>query len=133
MRNRQGGFRGVCGRADMRAVHAAGEKGDSKAGLSIGMFCDSIRKYIGASFAVLAHVDALVLTAGIGENDDLARAGICKGLEGLGIVLDLEKNGVRSGKPRNLSPEGTRVPVLVIPTNEEIAIAEATVRVLANR
>lgn len=133
MLNRQSGLKGICGKNDMRDLHTARENGDSKAELAFNMLCHSIRKYIGAYYAVLGRVDALVFTAGIGENDDLARAGICKGLEGLGIAVDPEKNAVRSGKARNISPEGTRVPVLVIPTNEEIAIAEATVKVLEKK
>lgn len=130
MLNRESGLKGICGMNDMRDVHAAREKGDEKAQLAFDMLCYSIRKYIGAYFAVLGRVDALVFTAGIGENDDLLRAAVCRGLENFGISLDLEKNATRSGASRNLSPKGTRVPVLVIPTNEEIAIAEATLRVL---
>lgn len=130
MLNRESGLKGICGLNDMRDVHAARKKGDKKAQLAFDMLCHSIRKYIGAYFAVLGRVDALVFTAGIGENDDLLRAAVCQGLENFGITLDSEKNATRSGASRNLSPEGTRVPVLVIPTNEEIAIAEATLRVL---
>ena len=128
--NRQSGLKGLCGMNDMRDLHAAREKGDTEAQLAFDVFCHSIRKYIGAYFAVLGRVDALVFTAGIGENDDLARAGICNNLEGLGIAIDAKKNAVRSGEPRNLSRDGMRVPVLVIPTNEEIAIAQATIKVL---
>ncbi len=130
MLNRQSGFLGVCGMNDMRDIHAAREKGDAKAELAFAMFCHSIRKYIGAYYAVLGRVDALVFTAGIGENDDLARAGICEGLEGLGITIDPARNAIRSGEARKISQQGSRVRVLVIPTNEEIAIAESTMKVL---
>lgn len=131
--NRQSGLKGLCGMNDMRDLHAAREKGDANAQLAFDIFCHSIRKYIGAYYAVLGRVDALVFTAGIGENDHLARAGICRDLEGLGIAVDAGKNSVRSSEARNLSPEGAKVPVLVIPTNEEIAIAQATMKVLESQ
>lgn len=130
MLNRQSGLYGICGMNDMRDLHAARENGDAKAQLAFEMFCYSIRKYIGAYYAVLGKVDALVFTAGIGENDDFARAGICEGLEGLGITIDPKLNAVRSGEPRKISQQGAKVRVLVIPTNEEIAIAESTMKVL---
>ena len=128
--NRKSGLKGICGMSDMRDVHAAREKGDSKAQLAFEMLCHSIRKYVGAYCAILGRVDALVFTAGIGENDDLTRAAVCADLDILGIAIDPEKNATRSGIARNISPEGARVPVLVIPTNEEVAIAQATVQVL---
>lgn len=128
--NRRSGLKGVCGMGDMRDVHTARAKGDEKAQLAFDMLCHTIRKYVGAYYVLLGRVDALVFTAGIGENDDMTRAGVCANLEGLGISIDPEKNKQRSGEARNISPEGTRVPVLVIPTNEEMAIAESTVRVL---
>lgn len=130
MLNRKSGLFGICGMNDMRDLHAAREKGDARAQLAFDMFCHSIRKYIGAYYAVLGKVDALVFTAGIGENDDLARAGICEGLEGMGITIDPVLNAVRSGQARKISQQGAKVRVLVIPTNEEIAIAESTMTVL---
>ena len=131
--NKQSGLKGICGMNDMRDIHAACEKGDERARMALEMLCYSIRKYIGAYFAVLGRVDALVFTAGIGENDDHVRAGACAGLEHMGIVVDAGKNAGRSRETRNISPEGTRVPVLVVPTNEELAIAEATLAVLRER
>lgn len=133
MLNRQSGLKGLCGMNDMRDIHAAREKGDKRAQLAFDVFCHSIRKYIGAYLAVLGRIDALVFTAGIGENDNHAREGICKNMEALGIAIDPDKNNTRSGAARNISPDGSAVPVLVIPTNEELAIAEATVAVLADR
>ena len=130
MLNRKSGLFGICGLNDMRDLHAARNKGDAKAQLAFTMFCHSIRKYIGAYYAVLGRVDALIFTAGIGENDDLARAGICENLEELGITIDPALNAVRSGKARAISREEGKVRVLVIPTNEELAIAESTVKVL---
>jgi len=129
MLNRKSGLLGICGMNDMRDLHAACDKGDAKAKLALEMFCYSIRKYIGAYYAVLGRVDALVFTAGIGENDDLARAGICAGLEDMGITIDPALNAVR-GEAREISRQDGKVRVLVIPTNEELAIAESTMKVL---
>ncbi len=128
--NRKSGLTGICGMNDMRDLHAAREKGDARAQLAFDMFCHSIRKYIGSYYAVLGRVDAIVFTAGIGENDNLARAAICGGLTAFGVAVDAAKNDVRSGDPRDISAAGSKTPVLVVPTNEEIAIAEATMRVL---
>lgn len=130
MLNRKSGLAGICGLNDMRDLHAAREKGDAKAQLAFDMFCHSIRKYIGSYYAVLGRVDALIFTAGIGENDDLARAAICGGLGAFGIVLDEAENSLRSGEARRISAPNSATPVLVVPTNEEIAIAEATMSVL---
>ena len=129
--NKESGLKGVCGMNDMRDLHAAREKGDKRAQLAFEMFCYSIRKYIGSYYAVLGRVDALIFTAGIGENDDFVRAEVCADLEGLGIAIDAAANAKRMGEPRSISPAGTRVPVLVVPTNEELAIAKATQEVLA--
>jgi acetate kinase len=130
MLNRKSGLLGICGMNDMRDLHAARDKGDAKAQLAFEMLCHSIRKYIGAYYAVLGRVDALVFTAGIGENDSLTRAAICKDMENLGIAIDPALNAVRSGEARTISCESGKVRVLVIPTNEELAIAESTMKVL---
>ncbi len=132
MLNKQSGLKGICGVNDMRDLHTARENGDTKAQLAFEMFAYSIRKYLGAYYAALGRVDAIVFTAGIGENDDFLRAEVCKGLEDLGIAIDAKENATRSGKCRSISPAGTRVPVLVVPTNEELAIARATQEVLRN-
>ncbi len=129
--NKQSGLKGICGMNDMRDIHSARENGDKKAQLAFEMFCYTIRKYVGAYYAALGRVDAVIFTAGIGENDDFVRADVCAGLEALGIAVDAEKNARRSGTARSISPDGTRVPVLVVPTNEELAIAKATAAVLA--
>jgi len=130
MLNRKSGLLGICGMNDMRDLHAACDKGDEKAKLALEMFCYSIRKYIGAYYAALGRVDALVFTAGIGENDDLARAKICENLEDMGITIDPALNAVRSGQAREISRKDGKVQVMVIPTNEELAIAESTMKVL---
>lgn len=128
MMNKQSGLKGICGASDMRDIHSAVEKGEEKATLALNMFVYRIRKTIGAYFAALGRVDAIVFTAGIGENDDIARRMICTDMGILGIAVDDKLNAIRNGNPRFISPEGTAVPVLVVPTNEELEIAETTMR-----
>jgi len=131
--NKQSGLKGVCGLNDMRDIHAACEKGDAAAIRALDMFVYRIKKYIGSYFAILGRVDAVVFTAGIGENDNIARAHICKDMAHMGIDIDLAANDVRSGDPRSISKPGSKLPVLVIPTNEELAIAETTVRIVGKK
>lgn len=126
--NKASGLKGICGLNDMRDIHAACEKNDARAILALNMFVYRIKKYIGAYYAVLGRVDAIVFTAGIGENDDIVRKKVCSDLEGLGIAIDEKQNAIRSSQPRSISPAGTKVPVLVVPTNEELEIALTTVR-----
>ena len=130
MLNKQSGLKGLCGVNDMRDIHAAREKGDKAAQLAFDVFTHRIRSYLGAYYAVLGRVDAVIFTAGIGENDNLARAAVCENLDHIGIAIDLEANNIRSGETRNISAKGSRVPVLIVPTNEELAIAKATLKVL---
>lgn len=128
--NKQSGLKGMCGMNDMRDLHAARENGNERAQLAFEMFTYRIKKYIGAYYAVLGRVDAVVFTAGIGENDDFVRAEVCAGLDSLGIAVDPARNAVRNGQPRHISPDGSCVAVLVVPTNEELEIAQATLDVL---
>ncbi|SBW06293.1 Acetate kinase [uncultured delta proteobacterium] len=128
--NKQSGLKGLCGMNDMRDIHSAREKGDKTAQLAFDVFSHRIRSYLGAYYAVLGRVDAVIFTAGIGENDNHCRAAVCKDLEHMGIAIDLEKNDKRSGDVRDISAPGAKVPVLIVPTNEELAIARATLRVL---
>jgi acetate kinase len=128
--NKQSGLKGICGKNDMRDIQSAADSGDKKALLAHNMFAYRIKKYIGSYFAVLDHVDSVVFTAGIGENDSLTRAKVCAGMEHMGIKLDLAANNKRSGEPRIISASDAKIPVLVVPTNEELAIAIATLRVV---
>lgn len=127
--NKKSGLKGICGMNDMRDLHAARENGDERAQLAFEMFTYRIKKYIGAYYAVLGHVDAVVFTAGIGENDDYVRAEVCAGLDHMGISVDPHLNAIRNGQPRHISRDA-KVAVLVVPTNEELEIAEATLDVL---
>jgi acetate kinase len=128
--NKQSGLKGICGKNDMRDIQSDAASGDKKARLAHNMFNYRIKKYIGSYFAVLGRVDAVVFTAGIGENDNLTRAKVCEDMEHMGIKLDLAANDKRSGEPRIISSKDAGIPVLVVPTNEELAIAVATLRVV---
>jgi acetate kinase len=130
MLNKQSGLKGICGMNDMRDIHAARAKGDERAQLAFEMFTYRIRKYVGAYFAALGRVDAVVFTAGIGENDPDVRAGVLQGLESLGIVLDPAANAGRAGEWMRIAAPQSRVDVLVVRTNEELEIARTTVEVL---
>jgi acetate kinase len=128
--NKQSGLKGICGKSDMRDIHKAVAEGDARAKLALDMFGYRNRKYIGAYTAVLGRVDAVVFTAGIGENDPVSRELSCRGLEALGIRLDPEKNLAPERGARDIASADSPVRVLVIPTNEELEIARQTQEVL---
>lgn len=129
--NKKSGLLGICGFTDMRDVHAEVEKGNKRAALALQMLVRSIRKTLGAYIFLLdGKPDAIVFTAGIGENDPIVRAAVCEGLEDLGIRLDHKENDTRKPGARTISTPDSRIRVLVIPTDEELEIAEATLRVL---
>ncbi len=125
--NRRSGLLGLSGHADMREVIEAAETGDERAGLALEVYLHRIRHYIGAFAAVLGGLDALVFTAGVGENSDVVRAGAVRGLEFLGIAIDPAANATRGDAARIISPAGSAVAVLVVPTDEELEIARQTV------
>lgn len=124
--NKESGLKGICGTNDMREVLEKVEAGDDRAALAIDMYCYRVRKYIGAYSAVLGRVDVLVFTAGIGERSARIRELCCRGLSGLGIHLDPEKNRRRSDPPFDVQSAQSPVKILVIPTDEELEIAEQT-------
>jgi acetate kinase len=128
--NKRSGMLALAGANDMREVERRAAAGDQAAAEALEVYCYRIRKYIGAYAAALGRLDAVVFTAGIGENSDGVRAGVCQGLEGLGIVLDRDRNRARSSHPRTVSADGSAVAVLVVPTNEELEIAEQTLAVV---
>ena len=128
--NKKSGLMGVCGLNDMRDIHEASQKGDTKALLALEMFCRQIKKYIGAYAAVLGRVDALVFTAGVGENDPVVRAKICENLSFLGIVIDPEKNRQKNSSPFYVHSRGSRIQTWVIPTNEELQIAQDAMEIM---
>ncbi len=121
--NKQSGLKGICGNNDMREVESMAEKGDNRAKLALDMFAYRIKKYIGSYSAVVGKLDCIIFTGGIGENDIDTRARCCESLENLGIELDLVKNNQRAKNILDISLKGSKVKVLVIPTNEELEIA----------
>ncbi|MEU9941653.1 acetate kinase [Streptomyces lavendulae] len=121
--NKKSGLLGLCGDNDMREVQRRADGGDPAARLALAAYLHRLKKYIGAYTAVLGRVDAVVFTAGVGENAAAVREAAVAGLEELGLALDLEANAVRSGEPRLVSPECARVAVAVVPTDEELEIA----------
>ncbi|MGK9147415.1 acetate kinase [Plantibacter flavus] len=129
--NRRSGLLGLSGTGDMRDVTDAAAQGDEAAKLALEVTIHRLRHYLGAYLAVLGGLDVVVFTAGVGENAPLIRAGAVQGLEGLGIVLDEERNATRVPGIRVISTDDSPVTVLVVPTNEELEIARQTVAALA--
>lgn len=121
--NKKSGLLGLCGDNDMREVQRRADGGDPAARLALAAYVHRLKKYIGAYTAVLGRVDAVVFTAGVGENAAGVREAAVAGLEELGLVLDPEANAVRSAEPRLVSAEHARVAVAVVPTDEELEIA----------
>lgn len=130
MLNKESGLKGLCGLNDMRDIHDAIEKGDERAKLALDVQTYRNRKYIGAYMAALGKVDAIVFTAGIGENDEIVREKSVEGLEAFGIVIDKETNNQRVKKPLLLSTKDSKVQIWGIPTNEELAIARQAVEIV---
>lgn len=122
--NRQSGLLGLCGVNDMREIQDRAAAGDELADLAIGIAAYRLKKYIGAYCAVLGRVDAVVFTGGIGENDPRTRELACEGLDMLGIRLDEAANRAPERGERSVAAAGSQVQILVIPTNEELAIAQ---------
>ena len=130
MLNKKSGVLGISGiSSDFRDLEEEAEKGNERALLALKVFCNRVKEYIGAYSALLCNVDALVFTAGIGENSPTVREHICEGLDCINIKLDRELNKIR-GKEAIVSRDLTSVPVLVIPTNEELMIARDTVELV---
>ena len=128
--NNGSGLLGLAGEGDMRDVQDAASKGDETAEAALAVYRHRIRHYIGAYLAQLGRLDALVFTAGVGENSVALRAQALQGLEGLGISVDPSRNAAESKSERYISPDGSPVAVLVIPTNEELEIARQSVAAL---
>jgi acetate kinase len=128
--NRQSGLKGLAGANDLREVHAKADAGDAHAAEALEVFCYRVRCTVGAYVAALGGLDALVFTAGIGENDADVRARVCGGLGAFGVRLDERRNAARSREARTVSADGSAVAVLVVPTNEELEIAEQALAVV---
>lgn len=129
--NKKSGLLGISGLSnDLRTVTEAAVEGHERAQLALDMYAHVIKRYIGQYMAVMGGVDVVVMTAGVGENSDLMRKMVFDGLEGLGMVLDSEENAKRGGE-RTISAADSAVKILVIPTNEEYAIARDTYEIVS--
>ena len=124
--NKKSGVEGISGvSSDFRDLETAAKEGNDRAQLALDVFAYSVKKLIGSYAAAMGGVDAVIFTAGVGENDPGTRAKAVAGLEFMGIQIDPEKNNVR-GKEVDVAAAGSRARVLVIPTNEELMIAQDT-------
>ncbi len=132
MLNKKSGVLALSGvSSDFRDIEEAANGGNADCQLALDKFAYEIRKYIGAYSAALGGLDCLVFTAGVGENSATMRARICNGLEYLGVKIDPEKNNTR-GKEAIISADDSKVTVWVIPTNEELMIAQDTAQLVKN-
>jgi acetate kinase len=132
--SKEGGLKGLAGGLsnDIRDIQEAAGKGNAKAKLAVDVFVSEARRWIGGYFFQLNGAEAIVFTAGIGENRAELRAAICADLDQLGIVLDAEKNNSIRATEAVISAANSRVKVMVIPTNEELVVARETKRFLEN-
>ncbi len=132
---KEGGLKGLAGGLsnDIRDLQDAASKGNAKAQLALDVFVSEARRWIGGYFFQMNGADAIVFTAGIGENRAELRAAICANLDQLGIVLDAEKNNSTRATEAFISAANSRVKVLVIPTNEELVVAREAKRLLESR
>ncbi|MCZ4521623.1 acetate kinase [Rhodococcus ruber] len=124
--NRRSGLIGLSGVNDFRQLQQRIDDGDASARLAYDVYIHRLRKYIGAYMLGLGRLDVVTFTAGVGENAAAVRADALANLEGFGIEIDPERNAVRSKQARVISTDASTVAVLVVPTNEELAIARAT-------
>lgn len=130
--NKKSGVLGITGiSSDMRDVEAAANEGNERAVLALKMYAYRVKKYIGSYAAAMGGVDAVVFTAGVGENQTGLRADICRGLEFLGIEIDEAVNATVRGREAVISSPSSRVKVVVVPTDEEIVIARDTQALVA--
>jgi acetate kinase len=131
MLNQRSGVWGLAGERDFRRLQLMVESGDESAQLAYDVFIHRLRKYIGSYLAVLRHTDVITFTAGIGENAPWVRRDAVAGMGELGVLLDEERNLSPDKGPRRISQDDSRITVLVVPTNEELAIARDCVDALA--
>ena len=123
MLNKESGLKGLAGFTDLRDVHRERKKGNQEAQVALDIYCYRIKKYIGSYLAVLSSVDAIVMTAGVGENDSYVREHALSGLTHFGIEVDRAKNQAKRNGIREIQSEDSLVKLLIIPTDEERQIA----------
>ena len=132
MLQKQSGMLGLTGYSDLRDIEANAENGNADCQLALAMNGYRIKKYIGSYAAVLNGLDAIIFTAGIGENSTYIRKLVCTDMEYFGIELDASKNEIRSKVIREINTDDSKTKILVIPTNEEIEIANQVFELLTN-
>jgi acetate kinase len=131
---KEAGLLGISGVSnDVRDVTAAAEAGNRDAALALEVFIHSIRHWVGALQFEMGGMEALVFTAGIGENRNEVRAAVCRGLDAFGIMLDAAKNDACRGEEARISADGSPVTVWVIPANEELVLAREVYRFVEGR
>ncbi|WKN31152.1 acetate kinase [Porifericola rhodea] len=130
--NKQSGLKGIAGDNDMRHIVERYQNNEADAQLALEMYTYRIKKFIGSYLAILGPLDAIIFTAGVGENSSLVREMACADLEHLGIKVDEKKNNQRSREIQSIAHEDSSIALLVVPTNEELSIAEQAYE-LANR
>lgn len=128
--NSESGLKGICGTNDMREILKRRDAGDTLADMAIQIYCYRIKKYIGAYTAVLERLDGIIFTAGIGENASEIRELSCQGLTHMGIKIDPKKNNEERNDMREIQSEESEIKIMVIPTDEELKIAQETKKVL---
>jgi len=130
--NKKSGVSGISGvSSDFRDLTAARDKGNKRAALALNMFSYACKKYVGAYAAAMNGVDCIVFTAGVGENTPCVRSAICADMDYIGLSIDEEKNQEKNnGAIRDITGAGSKVKVLIIPTNEELVIARETIELL---
>ena len=129
---KQSGMLGLTGYSDLRDIEAEAEKGNKECQLALFMNAYRIKKFIGSYTAALNGLDAIVFTAGIGENSSHIRKLVCTDMNFFGIDLDLDKNEIRSKENRAINTPDSKVKILVIPTDEEYEIANQVYHLLEN-
>ncbi|TDE43466.1 acetate kinase [Flavobacterium rhamnosiphilum] len=132
MLQKQSGMLGLTGYSDLRDIEANAENGNADCQLALAMNAYRIKKYIGSYTAVLNGLDAIIFTAGIGENSSYIRKLVCTDMDYFGIELDASKNEIRSKEIREINTPDSKTKILVIPTNEEIEIANQVFELLMN-
>ena len=130
MLQKESGMLGLTGFSDLRDIEFEAKKGNEQCQLALDMNAYRIKKYIGAYAAAMNGLDAIIFTAGIGENSDVIRRLVCSNMEYLGIELDEEKNTVREKGLREIQKEGAKTKILIVPTNEEVEIAKQSYSLL---
>jgi acetate kinase len=131
MLSKESGMLGLTGFADLRDIQREAENGNTDCILALEMNAYRIKKYIGSYIAAMNGVDAIIFTAGVGENSSLLRKMVCKGMDYLGFALDDTKNEQRSASLRDINAATSKVKILVVPTNEELEIAQQAFQLLS--